>query len=412
MATTPQHNIQQALPLHLTMALTPLLASRTALHPSMRGLAGWSTPLTSLYPPPLANLQKSWTSLQNNPLLAKAVEKEAEKRIAELLKGVDNYNKSAFTRDIDEAQAVIAIGSSRLLDFGSQGSKNPAVFLIPSLINRYYIMDLTQKLSFAHYLRNFGLHVFIVDWGSPSDTERHFNTALYVTEILVPMTEWIRTHTRGSLTYGGYCMGGLLALALACIRPDLADNLALFATPWDFSVPAFPRFTMNENEMEALRDAINSRNEIPPELIHMLFHYANPCAFQNKLRELAHMDMNSPSAQDFLAIEHWVNDGVPMTKGVASDCLIGWVQHNQPARKEWRVGGQIIDPEKLRMPCFIAAPKDDRIVPSDCALPLTKLLRNCTLIEPSSGHVSMMAGRNRKSALWEPFYEWMRDIAN
>jgi polyhydroxyalkanoate synthase len=268
-------------------------------------------------------------------------------------------------------------------------------------------MDLTEKLSFARFLRGKGIRVFIVDWGSPSESEKNFNVALYVTEILAPMAEWIRENTKGSLTYGGYCMGGVLALALACIRPELADSIAFFATPWDFSAPSFLRFVMRENEIEKLRESIRARDEIPPELIHLMFHYANPFAFQNKLREFVHMDSNDPLKQDFLAIENWVNDGVAMTKGVAEDCLIGWLQHNQPVNGQWRVGGKVVDPAQITIPCFVAAPKEDRIVPSDCALPLVSLLKNHTLIEPRSGHVSMMAGKERKSALWEPFVEWM-----
>jgi polyhydroxyalkanoate synthase len=139
----------------------------------------------------------------------------------------------------------------------------------------------------------------------------------------------------------------------------------------------------------------------------MLFHYANPQAFQNKLRGFAAMDGKNPATLDFLAIEQWVNDGVAMTRGVAEDCLIGWAQQNLPAQGGWRVGGQIIDPERLDIPCFIAAPRDDRIVPSECALPLAALLKNRTVTEPRSGHVGMMAGRNRKSVLWEPFCEWI-----
>lgn len=407
METAQQPNIQQALPLHLTLAIMPLLASRTALQLSKHGFPRLSVPLPDMCPLPIQNLQKAWLDLQSDPLLAEAVEKEAEKRTAELLSGVTNYNRFVFSRDVAEPPTVLQIGNARLLDYGSADQNSPVLFLIPSLINRYYILDLTQKLSFARYLRSLGIRVFIVDWGSPSDAEKHFNTGLYVTEILVPMAERIREKTTTDITLGGYCMGGLLALALACIRSDLADNIAFFTTPWDFSTPAFPRFAMQENEITALKASINSRREIPAELIHILFHYANPLAFQNKLREFAHLAHDDQAAHDFLAVEHWANDGVPMTRGVAEDCLIGWVQHNQPANKQWHVGGQIIDPTRLRMPCFVAAPQDDRIVPSDCALPLAGLLRNCTLIEPHSGHVSMMAGRSRKSALWEPFCEWL-----
>lgn len=407
METAHRPTLQQALPLHLTLAITPLLASRTALLLSKYGFPHLSVPLPDASPLPVQNLQKAWLDLQSDPQLAAAVEKEAEKRTTELLSGICNYNTFGFHRDVTEPPAVIQIGSARLLDYGSADSNAPVLFLIPSLINRYYILDLTHKLSFARYLRSLSVRVFIVDWGAPSDAEKHYNTGLYVTEILVPMAEWIRKKTISDVTLGGYCMGGLLAMALACIRSDLADSIAFFAMPWDFSVPGFPRFGIQTYEIPALKTALHGQKNIPAELIHILFHYAQPLAFQNKLREFANLAHDNQAAYDFLAIEHWANDGVPMTRGVAEDCLIGWLHHNQPANKQWHVGGQIIDPTRLRMPCFVAAPQDDRIVPSDSALPLAHLLKNCTLIEPRSGHVGMMAGRNRKFALWDPFCEWL-----
>jgi polyhydroxyalkanoate synthase len=66
----------------------------------------------------------------------------------------------------------------------------------------------------------------------------------------------------------------------------------------------------------------------------------------------------------------------------------------------------VIDPAVLKMECFVAVPKGDRIVPVSCAQPLTKLLRKVTLVEPSSGHVGMMVGSRRKVSLWEPFADW------
>jgi poly(3-hydroxyalkanoate) synthetase len=401
-------NQQGALPLHLTLAMLPWLACLQALPLSKSGLNG----LSALPPgrlPGAQKLREAWNALLEDPLLAQAAETEARKRATQFLEGLYQYQQNDFARDVDEPGAVFTQGSAKLLSYGTQDGA-PAIFLIPSLINRYYILDLTQRLSLARYLRARGFSVFVVDWGEPGTGERDFNCALYVTETLVPMAEWIRAHTSGPLIPTGYCMGGLLALALARIRADLADAAAFLATPWDFSAPEFPRFSLREEEIEVVAGYIDGRETMPAETIHTLFHCANPYAFQSKLRQFARMDKSHPATQEFLAVEHWVNDGIPMTRGVAHDCLIGWTQRNAPASGQWRVGGQGVDPEKLRMPCFVAVPQDDRIVPSSCALPLAKLLPKATLIEPRSGHISMMVGSRRKANLWEPFSEWVEEL--
>jgi len=408
MPTRLAPNPQGALPLHLTLSLLPWLASNAALQMCGSGLSS----LKAARPPFLQNpskLEEGWQRLLGDPLLARAVESEARRRAAEFLEGLQHYRHMPFIRDVEEPPAAFSCGAAKLLDYGSPDGAAPVVLLIPSLINRYYILDLTQKLSFARHLRAKGLHVFVVDWGTPSDKERHYNCSQYITEILVPMAEWIRAHTKGDIIPGGYCMGGLMALALGQIRPELISGLAFFAVPWDFSARDFLRFSLNENEIVALAGYIDAGELFPAETIHMLFHSTNPYVFQQKLREFSRMDARLQSTQEFLAIEHWVNDGVPMTRAVARDCFIDWTQRNTTAKKQWRVGGQIIDPVRQQLPCFVAAPQEDKIVPSGCALPLARLLSNHTLVTPQSGHVGMMAGRNRKAALWEPFVNWIYD---
>lgn len=406
MPTTLPPNHQGALPLHLMLAMLPWLASLTALPLSRSGWNGLNNLPQGTFPPAGAKLKEAWANLLADPQLAEAVEREARSRAVQFLEGLHQYQQSDYARDVDEPEAVFTCGSARLLSYGIS-EKAPAIFLIPSLINRYYILDLTQRLSFCRYLRSRGFSVFVVDWGEPSATENHYNSALYVTETLVPMAEWIAAHIRGPLIPTGYCMGGLLTLALCQIRPDLAQYAAFFATPWDFSVPEFPRFVLQKNEIEALAGYINSCDTLPAETIHTLFHCANPYAFQTKLSQFARMDKQHPSTQEFLAIEHWVNEGVPMTRGVAHDCLIAWTQHNASAKCQWRVGGQVINPTHLRMSCFVAVPEDDKIVPAACALPLVKLLKKSTLTQPRSGHIGMMVGSRRKTSLWEPFAQWV-----
>lgn len=407
---TMSPNRQGALPLHLTLAMAPWIACLSASALSRPGLKGLSMPFPASRSPAEERLREACAELLADPLLASAAEKEARKRAVEFLEGLRQYQQSTFRRDVEEPAAVLKLGSARLLRYGAGKANAPAVLLIPSLINRYYILDLTQYLSFARYLGEQGFNVYAVDWDVPSEREQHYNCALYVTEILVPFAEWIRARSSGALTLSGYCMGGLLAMGLAHVRPDLADAAAFLATPWDFSVPEFPRFSLKSSDIIAVENYLQHCGMLSAETIHTLFQCANPYAFHAKLRHFGRMDKAHPSTQEFLAIEHWVNDGVPMAQGVAYDCLIGWSQHNIPALGGWRVGGRYVDPASIQIPCFAAVPQDDRIVPSACALPLVGLLRNCTLLKPMSGHVGMMVGSHRKSSLWEPFVQWINRL--
>jgi polyhydroxyalkanoate synthase len=399
---------QKALPLHLILTMLPWLVSNAACQLSKGGSKNLNPPLI---PPNLGQsgkLVKEWQKLLADPLLAQATEREARKRATEFLESVVYYQQTTFERDVIDPPAVLQCGAARLLDYGADDVNAPIVFLIPSLINRYYIFDLTRKLSLARFLRSQGIHVFILDWGMPSAFERSFNSAMYVTEIIVPMAEWIRKHTKGKIITAGYCMGGILALALASLRPDVTDGLALLATPWDFSIPEFPLSSWNEEQMKVLIEFIGTYEELPADIIHSFFHCIDPYAFQQCMRKFASMKTGHPFAEQFLAIQHWANDGVALTHNVAKECFFDWIQNNMLAFGKWKVGGKAINPEQLKIPCFIAVPQKDKIVPFNCALPLAQIYPNPTIIYPTSGHVGMIVGGQRKKLLWNPFLRWVQ----
>jgi len=45
------------------------------------------------------------------------------------------------------------------------------ILLVPSLINRWYVLDLGQGRSFIEWLVAQGHEVFCIDWGTPADED-------------------------------------------------------------------------------------------------------------------------------------------------------------------------------------------------------------------------------------------------
>ena len=111
-----------------------------------------------------------------------------------------------------------------------------------------------------------------------------------------------------------------------------------------------------------------------------------------------------------MALEDWLNDGVPLAAPVARECLAGWYGENAPMRGEWRVAGLPVDPSKLALPTYVAVPARDRIVPPESALPLAALIPGAVLHQPAAGHIGMAAGSSAEAALWRPLLQWMRGL--
>lgn len=114
-----------------------------------------------------------------------------------------------------------------------------------------------------------------------------------------------------------------------------------------------------------------------------------------------------PKKTHFLAVEQWVNDGVPLANKVAEECFVDWPQGNILAKHQWKIGRRWIEPSLITCPTLAVIPTKDAIVPKGCALPLSKLIKRCSVIYPECGHVSMVVGKNARAQMWEPVAKWL-----
>jgi poly(3-hydroxyalkanoate) synthetase len=332
-----------------------------------------------------------------------AVIAEAIRQDAELIAGIAAYRRHPWRRDLPDPPAVWQEGGSRLLDFGGGG---PAVLFVPSLINRATVLDLAPGRSMMRFLAGEGPRVLLLDWGWPEEAERRFT----LTDYIAGRLERALAAVGERVVLAGYCMGGLLTAAAAQRRPDRISALALLAAPWDFHAGDPDRAQALAQLLPLLEPALALGNTLPIDALQMLFAMLDPFGIAAKYRAFGKLDQSSPRAELFVALEDWLNDGVPLAAPVARECLAGWYGENTPMRGEWRVAGLPVDPSKLALPTFVAVPARDRIVPPESALPLAALIPGAVVHQPAAGHIGMAAGSTAEAALWRPLLEWVRGL--
>jgi poly(3-hydroxyalkanoate) synthetase len=199
-------------------------------------------------------------------------------------------------------------------------------------------------------------------------------------------------------------------LALALRRQDDLAGLALLATPWDFRAGG-AQGPMLETLATGLDSLLRAFGELPVDVLQALFAALDPGLAQRKFRHFAALDPDSAEAAHFVALEDWVNDGVPLAAAVARECLLGWYGENNPGHGHWRVAGQTVDPAALRMPALVAIPENDRIVPAASAQALgdavAAAVADTRIIRPAAGHIGMVVGSRAESQLWRPLLNWL-----
>ena len=325
----------------------------------------------------------------------------------DLIAGIAAYRRHPWRRDLNDPPVRWEEGGSRLLDYAPDAAARTTVMFVPSLINRATILDLTADHSMLRFLAANGVRPLLLDWGWPGSLERGFSLTDYIAGRLERALEAAVQVAGAPVVLAGYCMGGTLAVAAAQRRPALLRGLALLAVPWDFHAGDAAAGRELAAQLPLLEPVMALSAALPVDALQTLFTLLDPWGVGEKYRAFAGLDQTSEQAKLFVALEDWLNDGVPLAAPVARECLSHWYGANQPALGQWRVAGSRVDPGEIQMPCFIAAPARDRIVPPESAQPLAALIPGAELHVPPAGHIGMVAGRNAETLLWRPLLDWL-----
>jgi polyhydroxyalkanoate synthase subunit PhaC len=426
--------------LHLTLAMLRSTVSR-ATSPSLNPASPNSSTAFAAAAAAIAEVLRNPTRADNAAeAFPRAVVEETLRQDADLIGGIAAYRRHPYSRMLQDPAVVWAEGETRLLDYGAlhqaasddRGSYSatpkpadegvPALF-VPSLVNRAYVLDLLPGHSMLRWLAGQGIRPLLLDWGWPTEVERRFTLTDYVAGRLERAMEAAARTAGGRPALVGYCMGGTLAVAAAARRPGLLRGLGLLAAPWDFhaadraqgmsdTAGATPSGGMMQSQKLAsilplFEPALAFNQTLPVDLLQVLFAMLDPWGVADKYRGFAKLDQDSARARLFVALEDWLNDGVPLAAPVARECIAGWYGENSPALGTWRIAGMPVDPTAIRLPTFVAAPARDRIVPPESARPLAGLIPGAVLHEPAAGHIGMAAGGTAERVLWRPLRDWL-----
>ena len=390
---------------HLASAVMLWSSSQTVLH----GLKD-TPPMSGAAAERLRSLAAKAEALGSESVAA-ALDRAIAQRSKSYLVGLEAYRRHPYRRESQTPPVLWHEGTTRLLDYGCDAG-GPPILIVPSLINRFYVLDLLPELSFLRYLAGRGLRPLVIDWGAPGEQERGFDLTDYIAGRLESAFDVASSLAGAPIGIAGYCMGGLFALALALRRLDETACVALLATPWDFHAERAQPARFFGLLADYLPLWCAEQGTLPVDVVQSLFFLLDPFTAERKFTRFAALEASTREARAFVALEDWVNDGVPLAAAVARDCASSWYGDNAPARRRWRIGGETIDPKRLRRPALVVLPSRDRIVPPGSAEPLAIALGDATVLRPPLGHVGMMSTAGAPAILWSAIAEWLQTRLN
>ncbi|GHH14757.1 alpha/beta hydrolase [Sphingomonas glacialis] len=319
---------------------------------------------------------------------------EPDRRVAALA-GLRAYQDAPRGRVRKPMPARYRKGKARLRDYGAKGATGRAIVFVPSLINPPHILDLLPDVSLLRWLAAQGHRPFLLDWGTQAPAGRALDLDAHVTRVLLPLIAKFDSPP----ILVGYCLGGTLALAAACLAE--VAGLALIAAPWHFAGFGEAARADMAGLWASAKPACEAMGLVPMEVLQAGFWRLDPARTVAKYESFAALDPDSAAAQRFIAMEDWANGGAPLPYAAGRQLFEHCIAHDVPGSGGWQIAGTTIAPAALHCPSVDFVSRNDRIVPAATAADLAD--RH----DLGAGHVGMIVGSGARAQLWEPLAGWL-----
>ncbi|MFB6350196.1 MAG: alpha/beta fold hydrolase, partial [Bradymonadaceae bacterium] len=224
---------------------------------------------------------------------------------------------------------------------GGREHKTPLV-IVPSLINRHYVLDLLPGRSFVEYMVEQGHDIYLIDWGRPEPENRYldFDTICdtylrRARKVAARMSGVEKAHLMG------YCLGGTLTAIHAAAYPDeVAGHIAL-AAPVAFEDDGLLTTWMNGPGFD-VDSLVDGTTNVPWPLMQTAFHLLQPTMNLKKLKYLWERADDESFLENFAALEIWGNDNVDFPGEAFRDYIVRLYQQNRLIEEEFALSGRRI----------------------------------------------------------------------
>jgi polyhydroxyalkanoate synthase len=294
----------------------------------------------------------------------------------------------------------------RFVGGGGARRQGAPLLLVPSMINRWYILDLRPGASLVAALVGAGLDVFCLDWGAPEDEDRYLGWD----DILARLRRMVRrTMTAaGSDKVGilGYCMGGTLSAIYSALHPEQITALANLAGPIDFSKGGALTHMVDPRWFDA--DAIADAGNVAPHQMQAGFAALRPTLDLAKLVSMPDVAADPAAQTSFRALEVWASDNIAFPADAYRTYIKDLYQGNRLVAGTHRALGRAVDLGAIRCPALAIVADRDQICPPAAATALLDHVstQDTTTLRVPGGHVGAVVGSRAARELYPAVAAW------
>lgn len=281
------------------------------------------------------------------------------------------------------------------------------LLLIPSLINRHYVLDLMPGKSFTEAMVAWGHDVWTIDWGTPGPEDR-FLSFDDICDRTIGRALKVAAGTHGKAHLLGYCMGGTLAAIHAAVRPERVASLIGLAAPVKFHDEGLlSRWTNSKTfDIDALIDACGNA---PWQVLQSSFQMLRPTLPLAKAVGVLDKAWNDEFLDGFLALETWGNDNVSLPGEFYRRYVKDLYRADGLVNGTFSLSGKPVRLGDIKCPTLAVTFEHDNIVLPDSAALLLELVGSTQKqrIHLPGGHVGAVVSKAASRGLWPQLSQWL-----
>ena len=308
---------------------------------------------------------------------------------------------------------AMRIGPTELLHYRPRVEKpHPTpIVMVPSLVNRHYILDLTLDRSVVGLLLDQGFDVYMVNWGVPDAGDELTTLDEYILGRLHRLVRHVTGPERRPISLLGYCMGGTLTLMYAALRPHLVQNLILMATPVDISDDGLLALWSQGGhfDFDALAEASGL---VDGDFLQSGFTLLKPTWPLRQMLGLWQFAWNEDFIGKHLAMGKWVNSPIPVAGPAYAKWCKDIYRDNLFVKGELVLGGEQCHLGAITAGVFNAVAEADHIIPPSVSTALDDHLTGTadhqTVVFPC-GHAGLSVGSQASKVIWPRIGEWLAE---
>ena len=308
---------------------------------------------------------------------------------------------------------VLVDGTAQLYRFRSPARSTKAcggaapVLLVPSMINRWYVMDLRPGVSVAGSLVERGFDTWLLDWGVPEDEDRYRTWSDGVARIARMVRRVKRETGAPRVVLFGYCMGATISSVYASLFPEELAGFINLAGPIDFEHAGFLGALVDRKHFDP--EALTAAGNLPAEMMQSGFSTLRATGPLGKWVSLMDRGLDPAFMEAYDALETWSSDNIPFPGACYVTYIRDLYQDNALVRGEHRVGGRVADLENIRCPVLTVTASRDHICPPLAATALNDRVgsKKKDVLEVPGGHVGAVVGSRASKTLYPAIADWI-----